>query len=266
MNEIISNGIQSIVNLARNDIYKKVMTKTESDIYLNVSTGEHKHVTKECPPINHVLFDLDSLIRMIAECDSANEPEAMIATFVSPYEIVAIIDYSGFRANTVKVPLTQSPILNFLRSGCEGVPKDVIRNLKYNLKSAASGLEILPALQSLKFEVNKTAQHDTAHYDEAVSQSLKAKVTGATEIPDWFEVTFEMYPSMESQLEKRGEVTVKMELHVDPSAGTVSFRPFPGEIEAVIIEGVEIIRNEIAERLHLKELDLLAELVLLGRP
>lgn len=265
MNEIISNGIRSIVDLARNELYKKVMTKTDADTYLNMVTGEHKSVAKQEPPINHVLLDLDSLIRMIAELNSNNK-QVMIATFVSPTEVVTIVDYSEFRANTIRVPLTQSSILSFLKHGCEGVPKDVIRALKYNLKSAVSGPEILPALQSLKFEVNKTAQHDNAHNDEAVSQSLKARVTGATEIPDEFEVTFHIYPSMTEQFDCSGLVTVKMELHVDPSAGTVSFRPFPGAIEAVIIEGAEIVRTEIAERLLTRSLDSLAELVFLGRP
>ena len=263
MNEIISNGVRSIVDLARNKIYEKVFTGIDSDTYLNMMTGDNKTVIKGVSPISHVLLDLNSLIRIIADYNTEIH-EGNFATFVSPSEVVTIIDYSRYRANTIKVPLTQSPILNFLKHGYEGAPRDAIRTLKYNLKSAISGLEILSALQSLKFEVNKTAQHDNAQNDEAVSQSLKAKVTGAATIPDEFEVAFDIYPSMVSEFDS--QITVKMELHVDPSAGTVSFRPFPGAIDAVIIEGAELVRSEIAKRLRSENMNSTAELVFLGKP
>ena len=46
MNEIISNGVRSIVDLARNKIYEKVFTGIDSDTYLNMMTGDNKTVIK----------------------------------------------------------------------------------------------------------------------------------------------------------------------------------------------------------------------------
>jgi hypothetical protein len=91
-------------------------------------------------------------------------------------------------------------------------------------------------------------------------------VSGAATIPEEFSVQFEMYPAISAELETAGSVTVEIELHVDPSKGVLTFRPFPGSIDQAILTAQQDVQQTIFKKLIDADREPLSHLVFLGKP
>ena len=262
---MLSNGVKSIVDLARNDLYKEAYSNTEATVYLNRASGETRVIEKQHPETHHTLDNIDSLIGFIDQhADSNSTPHI----FIRPTEIICILDYVAYRVHRVKVPLVQSPILKYLTLVAQHnmEPKEAIRSLKFNLKTATLSTDPIPALQTLKFETSSSATHETKPFDEGVSKSLQSKVSGAATIPEEFSVQFEMYPAISAELETAGSVTVEIELHVDPSKGVLTFRPVPGSIDRAILMAQQDVQRTVFKKLIAANREPLSHLVFLGQP
>ena len=267
MNEILSNGLKSIVDLARTEPLKLAYEDSEKIVFLNRQTGTQCEVDKSKSVTNHTLDNLDSLIGFIEQHDHESR-ESTPRIFIRPTEIVCILDYDEFRVHTLTIPLTQSPILHYLRAIGNGEfqPKEAIRSLKFNLKSAVIHDNPIPALQTLKFNTSSSAEHSNTWTAEGVSASLQSTVTGASEIPEQFSVEFEMYPAISEELESSGAVLVDIELHVDPSKGIVTFRPFPGALDKAILTAQRDVQETVFKKLIEVDREPLSHFVFLGKP
>jgi hypothetical protein len=266
MNDLLSNGLKSIVELARTETLKPAYECAEQIVFLDRFTGNQVEVDKQKPTTKHTLDNIDSLINFIDQ--RADEDGHVPYIFIRPTSIVCILDYSEFRVHQITVPLSQSPILSYLSkvAGNNFEPKEAIRSLKYNLKSAILTDNPIPSLQTLKFSSSSSAEHETNWTSEGVSKSLQSSVTGAATVPEEFSVQFEMYPAITVELEAAGSVTVEMELHVDPTKQTLSFRPFPGSIDRAILMAQQDVQKTVVKKLIGAQREPLSHLVFLGQP
>lgn len=267
MNDILSNGLKSIVDLARTEPLKLAYEDSEKLVFLNRQQGTQVEIDKSKPVTNHTLDNIDSLIGYIDQHEQ-ERPESSPHIFIRPTEIVCILDYSEFRVHQLRIPLTQSPILAYLSNvkGTEFQPKEAIRSLKFNLKSAVIHDNPIPAIQTLKFNTSASAEHASTWTSEGVSASLQSTVTGASEIPEQFAVEFEMYPAISEELKSSGAVLVDVELHVDPSKGIVTFRPFPGALDKAILTAQRDVQETVFKKLIDVDREQLSHLVFLGKP
>ena len=265
MNDIISNGLKSLVELARTETLKPAFEDAEEIIFLNRVHGTQVTVSKSKPATEHTLDNIDSLIGFIKTSAPENDNPVI---FIRPTCIICILDYSGFRVHQITVPLSQSPILAYLSkvAGNQFEPKEAIRSLKYNLKQAILTEDPIPSLQTLKFASSSAAEHTNTWTNEGVSKSLQSSVTGAASVPEEFSVQFEMYPAITAELEAAGSVTVEMELHVDPTKQTLSFRPFPGSIDRAILLAQQDVQRTVVKKLIGSQRESLSHLVFLGQP
>jgi hypothetical protein len=268
MNEILSNGLKSIIDLARTDHFKEAYSDAEKIVFLNRVTGLVSEIDKSKPATSHTLDNIDSLIQFIDQTDAMPGDEGFPRIFIQPTEIICILDYKGFRVHRLTVPLIQSPILRYLSQigSLQMEPKEAVRSLKFNLHSVTITNNPIQALSDLKFFSSSSADHTTNVFDEGVSKSLQSKVSGATEIPEQFQVQFEMYPAISEELEKGGFVWVGMELHVDPTKGLLTFRPFPGSIDAAVLTAQREVQQTIFKKLIDADREPLSHLVFLGKP
>lgn len=266
MNDLLSNGLKSLVELARTETLKPAYECAEQIVFLDRFTGNQVEVDKQKPTTKHTLDNIDSLIGFIDQ--QADKDGFLPYIFIRPTSIICILDYSEFRVHTLTVPLTQSPILSYLSkvSGNQFEPKEAIRSLKYNLKTAVLTPDPIPALQTLKFSSASSAEHANTWTSEGVSKSLQSSVTGASEVPEEFAVQFEMYPAIAHELETAGSVTVEMELHVDPTKQTLSFRPFPGSLDRAILMAQQDVQKTVFKKLIAADREPLSHLVFLGQP
>ena len=267
MNDILTNGLKSLVELARTETLKQAYDSAEEIVFLDRFTGKVVPVEKQKPTTKHTLDNIDSLINFIDQLgDGFSESTPII--FIRPTSIVCILDYHEYRVHTITVPLTQSPILKYLSliAQHEMEPKEAIRSLKYNLKTAILTPDPIPSLQTLKFSSSSAAEHANTWTSEGVSKSLQSSVTGASEVPEEFSVQFEMYPAIANELETAGSVTVEMELHVDPTKQTLSFRPFPGSLDRAILMAQQDVQQTVFKKLIAADREPLPHLVFLGQP
>jgi hypothetical protein len=266
MNEILSNGLKSLVELARTETLKPAYECAEQIVFLDRFTGTQVEVDKQKPPAKHTLDNIDSLIGFIDQ--QADNDGFLPYIFIRPTSIICILDYSEFRVHTLTVPLSQSPILSYLSkvSGNQFEPKEAIRSLKYNLKTAVLTPDPITALQTLKFASSSSAEHANTWTSEGVSKSLQSSVTGADSVPEEFAVQFEMYPAIAHELETAGSVTVEMEFHVDPTKQTVSFRPFPGSLDRAILTAQQDVQKTVFKKLIAADREPISHLVFLGQP
>lgn len=266
MNDLLSNGLKSLVELARTETLKPAYECAEQIVFLDRFTGSQVEIDKQKPTTKHTLDNIDSLIGFIDQ--QADNDGFLPYIFIRPTAIVCILDYSEFRVHTLTVPLSQSPILAYLSkvSGNQFEPKEAIRSLKYNLKTAVLTPDPIPSLQTLKFSSSSSAEHETTWTSEGVSKSLQSSVTGASAVPEEFNVQFEMYPAIAHELETAGSVTVEMELHVDPTKQTVSFRPFPGSLDRAILMAQHDVQKTVFKKLIAADREPLSHLVFLGQP
>jgi len=267
MDDMLANGITKIVDLARAARHTVLLDDVRSRTVFDHNTGSIDTIEKQLPPICHVLTDLDSLadfVTLFSENeDCANEEFVM---FIRDVAIVGIFDYGGHRLDRVTVPMTKSPIVNFLQSGGSGDPKAMLKHLKFQLKSAVvSPPDLFERLTVLRFESQSESVHSNKSQDEAVSSSLKSRVSGAAELPSEFDVSFSFYPDLDEQIADRAQVTVRMELHVDPSAGTITLRAFPGAIESATVSALMSVKKEILRRFSERNIEL-GNRVFLGTP
>lgn len=266
MNDILSNGLKSLVELARTETLKPAYECAEQIVFLDRFTGSHVEIDKQKPATKHTLDNIDSLIGFIDQ--QADNEGFLPYIFIRPTAIVCILDYSEFRVHTLTVPLSQSPILKYLTvvGEHELEPQKAIRSLKYSLKTATLTPNPIPSLQTLKFASSSSAEHANTWTSEGVSKSLQSSVTGASEVPEEFAVQFEMYPAIAHELETAGSVTVEMELHVDPTKQTVSFRPFPGSLDRAILMAQQDVQKTVFKKLIEADREPLSHLVFLGQP
>ena len=228
MNEMLSNGISSIVSLARNEKFKKVIDGPTEMVFLDCLEGTKVTIEKKPSKTDHVFHDIESFVHFVTN-ENLSDKEQVI--FIEPRSITSVLDYDDHRIHRVKTPLNQSPILDFISLHVTAEPKDLIRQIKFHLSTAALSPDPLPSLQTLKFDSSSLSEYDTKSQDEGVSKSLRNKVTGSTDIPEKFTVTFQMYPAIADQLVNNGSVSVELELHVDLSRQILGLRPLPGSIE-----------------------------------
>jgi hypothetical protein len=266
MDNIFSNAMEKFKSLIQ-ERYKGVHQSEQMHIYLDNQTGMKVEIDRPPRPLKPLITDIDSLVQFLGnhtgglDIDFASTP-----IFIQPNKIEVSLDFDQHNLARVKVPLHINPVFGFISNPINGNPADVVKALRYNLKSVVTSPDPTKALSVLKFDTQSNSEVTTAKGDEGISKSIKSKVTGTDEIPEYFRVEFEMYPSIAGQLEGRGAVNVLMDVYVDPSAGKVTIRPYPGEAEHATNVAMEMVKRTLVEKLSKSKRPQLAELVYLGSP
>jgi len=98
----------------------------------------------------------------------------------------------------------------------------------------------------LKFEVNETSESAIRKGDESIGKAVRSKVTAESEIPDSVVFSFRVYPDL---ADVETSVSVSCAVVTEPSAGTISVIPYPGETEKAILDAVGKVAASLRERL-----------------
>jgi hypothetical protein len=263
---MIRDALSYLVDLARTERYKQIAETYEAYILVNRETGDTQKVMKPIPKTGATLLDLDSLEQAVNSIGTDGERSEDSAIFVSSSKVVFIADFfDGHHQTEFRLPLHPSPLFKFLGVTVTGDLKDVLRRYRFEL--SGNSVEVSPSdvfekLSYLKFEQQSEQQHTVRTNDEGVSKSMKAKVSGASEIPAGFVVAFNAYPSLDEQISNVGNrVEINMDIHVDPTSGKITIRPIPGDIDQAETQALNAVRNEIVGRL-----DQYKEFTFLGSP
>lgn len=238
----ISAAIEKIESLATRAAGNELFTfvpDTGRFRITNSMTGEIKWVKPpELPPIVQV----NSLEDLYLACHQFGIPEETVV-WVSERQVVLVFDVS--RVGRAIMPLVEHPAFALLQK-LENLEPQVLKRM---IRVGLFGTDLDPVdfesiISNLKFESTQTSDMKVMKGDESISKSVRAKVTGENEIPEALSVTFSAYPSVKTVSSK---VTVNCAVITDPTAGTVSVVPFPGEIKSCIQEAMEDVMESLRE-------------------
>lgn len=267
MDNLFTNAMNTFKSLIQ-PRFVSVQNSDQVAIFLDTQTAMKVEIDKTTKPLNIQLTDIESLIQFLSNNGDAgltlDKPSTPV--FIQQDCIEVALDFHEYNAARVKVPLSINPVFGFISNPITGDPATVVKSLRYNLKSVMTSPDPTKALSFLKFDTQSNSEVTTAKGDEGISKSIKSKVTGTDEIPECFRVTFEMYPSIAGQISGRSEVSVLVDIYVDPSAGKVMCRPYPGEAEQAITAALNMVKQTLMDKLAESKRPELAELVYLGSP
>lgn len=157
--------------------------------------------------------------------------------------------------HTVKLPLAISSIYAAIHDLDDEEPKALIKKLRLGVIGAGAKINVqdfIASLSQVKFETNQTSESVTRKGDESISRSLQAKVTAAKELPDEVAFTFPLYPSLDMET----NVMIHCAVISQPSEGTISVVPYPGEFESETLRIGRVIAESIEDRLSKEEVDI----------
>jgi len=267
MDNLFTNAMQTFKSLITKR-FEQVYGNEKAIILLDNTSGDRVNITKNPKPLNVQLTDIDSLIQFLKNFDNHGLDHAPPSIFVQPNAITVALDFEEYNLARVKVPIHINPLFGYLTSQpIKGEPAAVVKSLRYNLKSAlTTSPDPTQSLAVLKFNSSSETETTAKVNDEGMSKTLKAKVSGATEIPDDFTVYLHMYPAIAKQVQDGSEVSLNMDIHVDPSAGIITIRPFPGEADKAMNLAMGMVQDTLIYKLGESAKPELAQRVYLGSP
>jgi len=159
--------------------------------------------------------------------------------YVTSDKVEAVLnELSQARHDRVLLELNAHPAMSSLVTGMCAKPKQFCEFIRVKLFDC----EIIPLdlherLQQVKFHKSETTSASAKHGDEQLGASITKKLTGTAEIPACCVVKFEPYPDLSEELNGI-EVSVQCAIAVDLDQGTLSLKPFPGQIAQAAQEGM----------------------------
>ena len=197
----------------------------------NQKTGAVRWDDVPVSPLKSTVLTIDDLIAVTSRWDDGGTAEVSI--WVNSQSVTAVL--GSHRDGSVRLPLKLNPAFNVLQNLRVLDPKTLIRKLKVDLFQCTTDIDLKSALSNLKFEVNSTTESTNRKNDESIAKSVRAKVTGESDIPDEVVFTFQAFPEHFAVI---GGIRVACAVVTEPDKGTVSVLPYPGEIDSAINEAV----------------------------
>lgn len=247
---MLKEAISYLRELGNAAHFKLTLDEVEQKVFLNDVTGEVVLVEKDPPRCGASVLDLSSLILFVNRSEELVQKNTCV--FVSETEVTAVLDYVGGHASSrISLKLHPSPVFKWLDQSHSGSPKDITGSIRYFLSSAGiSPEDLAQRLSVLKFETQSEESHQIRPKDEGVSRSMRSKVTGESEIPTQAAVSFIVYPDINEDMELRNsdtEVTVELEIQVDPETSQILLRPFPGSLRGGMLCALKNIQDVLVD-------------------
>lgn len=209
-------------------------------------TGTAKVVDSQSPLFGSVA----SVVDLGIVASSIKEDEEVVGVFVSKDKAVLQLGDNIRPKDRFTLPLRVNPVVRTLAVGCQNMShKACVRVLRVDLASVRLYPEDFKTVMSaLKFQSENETTSVTRKGDESIAKSVKAKVTGESEIPEELSVTFSVYPDVIPDYLS----LVKCSVIIDSMEQLIHIIPLPGELEEALLGAQKhiagLIAVELAER------------------
>ena len=207
-------------------------------------TGTAKIVDAEAPLFGTVA----SIIDMgVVAAENSTDGESPVGVFVSKDKAVLQLGDNIRAKSRFTLPLRVNPVVRVLQSGCLNMThKACVRVLRVDLASVRLCPEDFKTVMfTLKFQSENETTSVTRKGDESIAKSVKAKVTGESEIPEDLSVTFSVYPDVTPNYLS----LVKCSVIIDSMEQLIHIIPLPGELEEALLGAQKHIAGLIAVEL-----------------
>ncbi len=214
---------------------------------INNMTGD---IRWEDVPFNEYgnVDSIEDLVNVVAEFTPDVDKYPQPTIWVSKQEAV-FFPYADSQ-NYFSLQLIANPVFAFI-SRCSGQHKQVMNTLRYEIAPIVhiAQSDFMLAMSALKFDTTTETGSIVRQGDESLSKSIKSKVTGEAKLPEFVVFNFHVYPEL--------DIDTKFDLVcsviIDPSAGTISVKPLPGEVEQMKLKAQARVVYEINDRIRRHE-------------
>lgn len=155
---------------------------------------------------NHTVSDLDSLLELADRCTGKG------VLWHSEEAVVLVFD-DEIRRDAATLPLKFSTAYKALRDlgyGTVLTQKDFIRLLKVTLADCVPP-DLLPSVRTLNFSKSESGNSDLQHGKSSLGRAVESSITGATAIPESFQVGTNVYANVLQDL----TVSVRVAIDID---------------------------------------------------
>lgn len=236
-------GIQAV---EANKSYLSDLTDNGDGTFLvvNRQSGTAKIVDAEAPLFGTVASISDM---GVVAAENSTDGESPVGVFVSKDKAVLQLGDNLRAKNRFTLPLRVNPVVRTLATGCLNMShKACVRVLRVDLASVRLYPEDFKTVMSaLKFQSENETTSVTRKGDESIAKSVKAKVTGESEIPEELSVTFSVYPDVIPDYLS----LVKCSVIIDSMEQLIHIIPLPGELEEAMLGAQKHIAGLIEQEL-----------------
>lgn len=210
---------------------------------VNAKTGVVGHLeVPSFPPVMTVrgLGDLTAAINDYGDIDSD------ATCFIDESSVVVFFDES--RNSYATLPLKMNPAIDTLKRMKDLPPAQLRRLLRVELFDVETSPEdFCDVISVLKFEAMQTTDVALRKGDESIGKSVRSKVTAESDIPEQVTFTLPVYPELAGV---NTIAQIRCAVVTDPSAGTLSVMPYPGQIDAAVTLAVHAIQEALRDSVH----------------
>ena len=132
-----------------------------------------------------------------------------------------------------------------LTRGLSGTPGELIRKLRTEWIYASLYPDtFLHAVGQLKFSRGDEAEHEVSHTKDNVKRSLRAEMSGESELPESIRVSFAPYPGLMT-----GDwVSLTCNVVVSASEGTLALVASPAAIAGAQVDAIARLLGRVSEQ------------------
>ena len=209
-----------------------------SDSYYLVENGQAVRCKALPKTLEARLRDPEQVAAYIRNSPLAVAPLVLIGV----WKLTAYLDHER-RTDCVSCDMPVSEAFAFLRDfrGRKMSQVDTLRALRVTFAGAVDR-GVIYAIKNLTFETAAKSESVIDHGKEAISRTVKAKVSGLLEIPDQFTVEARVY---DFDCLAPARITCALELSTKDS--TIAFTALPGQLTAAQVEAQRQIAKLFAQ-------------------
>lgn len=206
-----------------------VATEPPHVYYLfNPKTGVLDRHVAEALPRKHAALDLASLCAFVSRVKGEGPNQASPIVWVGQTSVVAVLDDSTDRRNTLTWALPYSDRWKLFNEvlGKPFEQYDFHRMLRVKMRGMVPA-GILPIVASLKLEQGRTQTGEVGTYKDTSSLATRREVSGVDQLPESFKVTV---PILQGDLSVEIECTIEVSL----DTGKLTIVAFPDEVVSAV--------------------------------
>ena len=236
--------VESIVNKRRDaEVFNAHATSDGRIRIFCAKTGEMRFADIPSLPITATVNSVADLI----EAESLYVDRSMSQATIWVETNQAVLFPDSERKAKIVLPLRVNPAIAVLSQLKNLQPKALHRKLKVDLfATEIEPFDFAETIGSLKFETTDSTEVKIRKGDESIAKNVRSKVTGEMDVPDGVVFEFEFYPDL---ADVTSTVSIQCAVITEPSEGTISVIPYPGQIEKATIASVESVHDAIGQAL-----------------
>lgn len=221
--------IQDLAQAALRPQLLEVPGQAKDTATFALPSGELKTVTLASDPPSYKAASLKTLVALAQEANQHNDA----SIWYGRHAVIAILEQQ-YRRQRATYRLETTPQLDYLVS-LEASShwldqKSMIRALRVNLAGCCHH-SLLFAIRSVKWRTSDEGKTEVQHGKASLGRAIQSELTGSDSIPEEITLDVPLWKGLGATLYQ-----IHCSFEIEPSTQRFCLQPFPGQIEAALLQ------------------------------